>query len=441
MFTQGSRQAWREELKEGDSVDALVHHSDRGGQRGGAGWSQAKIEKVEGDALYLEYPTEPVEMDRMVDRWSVEIAPFESRTKETWEWKATLKVDDQVDAQDDACKWVKATIISIEEAEDQGRTVLMALVGMRIYCKGGQRTDERGSYDGWSDRFDEKIPLYSPRLCKLLSQSTKSSADDEELDETLDDVLKPDEGQTRVWAVPRHRKCASSEYLRHISGFCHHGGLETILSVIADTETTDKPDGYNLCVMAILISLISLPSLIYHKTVIAEYGPKLIEAAKKRLLSAPDKALRDVRREHIEAIIKAVDLLSRRILERAEREKDNEILKLEVARLCLNSSFMERRIQGIRDLNLIIRHNRIYGGRFTGKFLVEWMQGHGVFDVLFDHKKTHLQLVQRSDEILKLLLSEDLLDEGLLQQFWSLTKTDLRLEVYKIISDCSMSFR
>jgi hypothetical protein len=31
-----------------------------------------------------------------------------------------------------------------------------------------------------------------------------------------------------------------------------------------------------------------------------------------------------------------------------------------------------------------------------------------------------------------------MLDEGLMQQFWSLTKTDLRLETYKIISDCSM---
>jgi len=34
-----------------------------------------------------------------------------------------------------------------------------------------------------------------------------------------------------------------------------------------------------------------------------------------------------------------------------------------------------------------------------------------------------------------------MLDDDLLKQFWSLTKTDLRLEVYKIISDCSMSFR
>jgi hypothetical protein len=45
---------------------------------------------------------------------------------------------------------------------------------------------------------------------------------------------------------------------------------------------------------------------------------------------------------------------------------------------------MERRIQGIRDLNQIIRNNRIYAGRFPGKILVEWMKTHGVFDILFD---------------------------------------------------------
>jgi hypothetical protein len=101
----------------------------------------------------------------------------------------------------------------------------------------------------------------------------------------------------------------------------------------------------------------------------------------------------DVRREHIEAIVKAVDNLSRRVLEKSEREKEIEILKLEVALLCLNSSYMERRIQGIRDLNQIIKSNRICSGRFSGQFLVEWMQTHGVFDVLFDSKKAHLQLI------------------------------------------------
>jgi hypothetical protein len=274
-----------------------------------------------------------------------------------------------------------------------------------------------------------------------MTQAGAQNSEDEELGESLDDVIRPDEGQDRVWAVPRRSRCSSSEYVRHINFFGESGGLDTVLSILESSETSEQPHGFNLCVMAILVKLVSIPAWVYHKSVISEYAPKWIEASKKRLLTAPDRALRDVRREHIEAYIKAVDTLRKRIATRAEREQQNEILKLEVSLLCLNSSYMETRIQGIRDLNQIIRSNKGTSGKFSCSFLVEWMQTHGVFDVLFDQKKTHLQLVQRSDEVLKLLLSEDMLGLELLQQFWSLTKTDLRLEVYKIISDCSFYFK
>ena len=175
LFTIGSGQSWRKDLKEGELVDALLHHCDRTGSSRGAGWSQAKIGRVDEDALHLEYLTEPKEADRSLDRWSVEIAPFESKTKEIYEWKKTLKVDDQVDVQDDTFKWLKATIIKLEEEEEDGRVIPMALVGLRIYLPTGQRSDERGSYDGWSDRFDEKISIYSPRICKFMTMSVKSS--------------------------------------------------------------------------------------------------------------------------------------------------------------------------------------------------------------------------------------------------------------------------
>jgi hypothetical protein len=102
---------------------------------------------------------------------------------------------------------------------------------------------------------------------------------------------------------------------------------------------------------------------------------------------------------------------------------------------------MERRIQGIRELTQIIKEHRTTTTRLTDAYLVDWMQTHGVYDLLFDPKKTHLQLVQRSDEVLKLLLQEDRLSEDLLQLFWGLTKTDLRIEVFKIISDCSFYFK
>jgi len=41
---------------------------------------------------------------------------------------------------------------------------------------------------------------------------------------------------------------------------------------------------------------------------------------------------------------------------------------------------------------------------------------------------------------MKLLLTEEKLELELLEKFWSLTKTDLKSEVYKIISECSFYF-
>jgi hypothetical protein len=255
-------------------VDAVLHYYDRSGASRGSGWTRARISKVEGDALHLEYPTETRDADRVLDRWSVEIAEFESKTLDSWRWKQALKVDDQIDALDDSFKWLKATIIKIEQREDKGRVFEMATVGMRVYVASGPRHDERGSYEGWGDRFDEKIPLYSPRLCPFLSRSGKTAADaDDELDESLDDVMAPLENHARVWAVPRPGKCTSSEYVRHVSAFCERGGLESVLTVLDTSEASDKPEGFNLCVLAILLSLASLPALVYHKSVIAEFAP------------------------------------------------------------------------------------------------------------------------------------------------------------------------
>ena len=37
----------------------------------------------------------------------------------------------------------------------------------------GHRKDEKGSYEGFGDRFDEKIPLYSPKITKYRTNSIK----------------------------------------------------------------------------------------------------------------------------------------------------------------------------------------------------------------------------------------------------------------------------
>ena len=79
-----------------------------------SGWSQARISSVNGDMLQLEYIFDVKSVDRYMDRWSVEIALFESKTKETWEWKSKLQPGQVVDAHDKSV-WNKSTILDIKE--------------------------------------------------------------------------------------------------------------------------------------------------------------------------------------------------------------------------------------------------------------------------------------------------------------------------------------
>jgi ubiquitin carboxyl-terminal hydrolase 34 len=197
-----------------------------------------------------------------------------------------------------------------------------------------------------------------------------------------------------VYAVPRLRKCTSSLFINIINLFGHLKGYDLILQCLEKQDNSKYEDDFDLNTLAILMQIVSIPFLVYHKDFIVEYGPQFVSVCKRRMKEAPEKSLRDVRREKIDAIIKSVDNLQRRLIQKEEREKETEVLRLEVSLMCLKSNYLERRIQGIRDLNQIIKNNRMMSIKsFTPHFLIEWMQTNEVFNILFDTKKTHLQLV------------------------------------------------
>jgi ubiquitin carboxyl-terminal hydrolase 34 len=188
------------------------------------------------------------------------------------------------------------------------------------------------------------------------------------------------------------------------------GGYDLVLECLSkDESSAPQFEGLpmNLNIVGILVSNISNPYLIYHRDFISEYGPKLVDICIQKLRNAPEKSLRDVRRERIESIIKSIDNFQRRLITKEEREKQTEVLKLEVSLMCLKSSFLERKIQGIKDLNMVIKNNKIYNFKsISAEYLIEWISSNGVYSIIFDTKNTHTELVQRANDILKLLLFE-----------------------------------
>lgn len=109
----------------------------------------------------------------------------------------------------------------------------MAFVGYRVYIENGIKSDEKGNFEGWSSKFDEWIAIYSPRIQPFYTKTQKGVQDDLDLDEDLDTLLQPEEGFTRVYSVPRIRKCISSVFLHLINLFGNRGGFDLVLALLA----------------------------------------------------------------------------------------------------------------------------------------------------------------------------------------------------------------
>ena len=78
-----------------------------------------------------------------------------------------IKKGDLLDIYDTQGCWVIATVLAVNEAEDRPREVQ---VGYRVYCENGAKTDVAGhKFEGWSESFDEDIPVSSLRVQKAYS--------------------------------------------------------------------------------------------------------------------------------------------------------------------------------------------------------------------------------------------------------------------------------
>lgn len=107
--------------------------------------------------------------------------------------------------------------------------------------------------------------------------------------------------------------------------FGNEKGFELILDVL---ENAKMDETLNIHVMGNLATLIALPANIYHRTFMDDYGARIVSSIKARLLASSDKGIRDVRREQIDIIMKAVGNLQARIMEKEEAVRELEVFKL-----------------------------------------------------------------------------------------------------------------
>lgn len=74
---------------------------------------QGKVVGVEEDDFSVEFPLSPISYDRKVNRWSTDLAPFESKTKDDYEWRTNvLAKTEQLECEiHDKSTWNKGHIL------------------------------------------------------------------------------------------------------------------------------------------------------------------------------------------------------------------------------------------------------------------------------------------------------------------------------------------
>jgi hypothetical protein len=94
----------------------------------------------------------------------------------------------------------------------------------------------------------------------------------------------------------------------------------------------------------------------------------------------------------------------------------------------------------MKDLNILIKNNTMYNinKNFSSEFLIDWIVTNGLLDIIWDPRKTHLQLVQRSNDIFRLLAKEKKLDENIAKKVMILVNyPEYKVEALKFITDNS----
>ena len=256
----------------------------------------------------------------------------------------------------DNIRWEQGTIFSVtEETTRTGRKVLQAQCGFRIYCEDGKKVDNVGRFNGWSDRYDEPIPIFNPRLCPHLQHFGRTGADDfavEEDDGAIDDQMQPEPGHDRVYACPRVNQCLSSRFISQLNRFGATGGFQAVLDTL---EKGQVDENLTLTAMGYMITMISMPAKLFHKDWIGENAVKFTNAMKQQLLNAPDKILKNVTAGDVNQIQISMKSINTRVMDKAEANQERESLQLEICKKCLASEQLERRILGIKELNAIIK--------------------------------------------------------------------------------------
>ena len=430
---------WKETLTVGDELDA-VRIDIRTNKKC---WSRAKVIAAdsEDDTLTLAYEGEGSNFNRFFKRFSTEIAPLATYTQGN-EWRKQLKHDDLIDAYDLEGQWHNSTVLEKRFlSNSNGSQTIEINVGFRVYESNGTKYDENGPYRGWSTRYDEWVSVQSPRIAKFTQMARKWPIPPVAVTEeaVMDDSNDLIELRNWAFAMGREGKSRNKFLIRNLNRFGVAGLFDFALNDISNEE---NPLTFE-CFCG-LMDFLGRIFPFYHKQMAKRYIQGVVNAASNYLLAASEAQVRNFSKEKVDLLCGHFENLYKRILTIEQKNERMDAFSLSFAYKCFQSQYLERRIQGLKVIVELTKGCKYPQTRtIRSNVMTLWLREHAILEGIFG-PQSHTQLIQRSGELIHLLLTENAFEQKLLQMIWSIaekTDEDSKMTVYKVLSENASFFR
>ena len=442
-------------------------------------WVRGRIKDIVDDEYIIDYGESY--RDKKISKNNFNIYPAGEKTVD-WEWRTNLQKYDVIDCFDRS-KWYPSTILKVEKEEVNGIQKVNYRIGFRLYPEHFKNLeDETDTYDkhldfwkesyfsdnqekdsegekffGDRENFDETIIHYSKRIQKFntftkcqqkyLNYSYNGSSyyynRSEEnnpmklMNEKLEndtDISMEDFYNYEVNGKKNVILVKSEEFEAYFALFLknieNEGCFTKFIEILQDKPNSEEI--YN-------IFYILLHSFSYiHKDYFRENSSIIKNSLINFINSLDNKEMRNLQKDLIDIV---TELLKKISAYSDANDKDNSFedlydeLTLTLSIKTIKTSIFDRRLQGIKALNDYIEKNS--KNKTACLKLINLIKKNEIIQEIFG-ANYHSQIINKSTEIVKLLLLENELNEEDIKLIWSCTKKgdlEAKVTILKLLSD------
>ena len=465
-----------------DEVEFPIDNPHSKGDFDKKSWVRGKIKEIRNDEYVIQYFED---RDKVISINDYNI--YEPNTKTTdWDWRTSLKKYDVIDCYDRS-RWYPATITNVIEEENNGFKKITYHVDFRLYTKHFKNPeDENDTYDkhidiwknhystsveaknegeddefiGDPDNYGENIEFYSKRIQKFnvytsiqqknldyqYSYYNYNSNNNEDKNPlkimydklTNDTCISIDDFYN--YEVDGKKNCILGKsdnkfyyyYACLLKLIEQENGFSEFIEILKDKPTTEEI--YTI----FFILACSFPYL--HKGYFIENRNILKSSLLDYINSLNEKEMRNLPKDLTSIVLKLLYNINEYNIDENDSNKSNSIniydeVTITLSLKTIKTSIFDRRLQGIKALNDFIEKNE--KNKDILKRIIVLIKENKIISEIFG-ANYHSQIISRANEIVKLLLVENELENDDIKLIWSCTKRgdlEAKLTILKLLSE------